>query len=285
MARSTDMAASIPLHCPPFANPDTDPLSRFDILNIYLEDDKANANSMAVTVTATINGPVSATCPTLEDDPASGASNLWATILAIAAQIPYDHPRQDKLVALIAAIKTLPAPAHLDMQAWMRRGYGPIWGNLPTLGREIYEDWNGRGLLVDRSAFDEELKRGEQVFTREEWVNFNAFLARVSTKGLMTLTHSGIEMLEGVLEGGVHPASMLNNNLPAAAVWLLYSGDTIYESLGPRQGHGFSRDERWASWKEAFGDRIRDETLHRNTRDWARGALEMMRSIEWDFWG
>ena len=121
------MAVHVPLHCSPFADPDTYPLSRFNILKTYLEDDTADANSVAVTITATINGPVSATCPTLEDDTASGVSNLWATVLAIAAQVTYDHPWQDKLVALAAAIKTLHAPAHLDMEAWLWRGYGPIW--------------------------------------------------------------------------------------------------------------------------------------------------------------
>lgn len=266
------MAAHIVLQVPSFVDPTIEPFSRFDTLRRYLEDGTATAENAAVQVTASINGPVSATYPMLDDDVAGGVSNLWATLFAITEQIPYDHPWQDKLVALVTAIKNLPSPPRLEIDSWRAKGYAPLWQGLPTFGRTVYETWNGEGLLYyDRAtSLDTPL-------SREEWVNFNAFLARVSASQVMDLSTSAEALFAHVLESD-NTASKLNDNVPAAAVWILYAGNFVYGKV--LRGVSRLSGERWTIWKGTLGDLIRDEALHSNTRDWAVGAFEEMSRIE-----
>ena len=260
------------------------------MLKTYLEGNTADADSAAVTVTATINGPIEAIRSPIErDDTASIASSvdsLWGTVLAIAVQVPYDHPWQNKLVALVVATTSLPAPAHLDVDVRSCRGYGHIWSDLGIIGRSVYEDFTDKGFLYDRSnsSESEEAFPRDQWFSRDEWVNFNAFVARVSATGIKNLSYTGIKLLQGVLEGRQYYASitssMLNDNLTAAAVWLLYAGELMYERPASNEVDRPSRDRIWALWKEKLSDLMRDEGLHRNTRDWAEGAFQAMGYIE-----
>jgi len=264
------MAVSISLQAPSLADPTTELFPRFDALKEYLEDENATAESAAVDVTASINGPVSATYPALDDDIAGGVSNLWGTIFAIVEQIPYDHPWQARLVALVAAIKTLPCPPHLDTASWAAKGHFPMWHGLPTFGREVYETFNAEGLLYDRSDLATPM-------SREHWVNYNAFLARISAAQIMDLSSSVEELFIHVLEND-NTASMLNDNVPALAVWILYAGNITYERMAQRESG--LRGERWRPGKGRLEDLMRDDTLHRNTRDWAAGAYEEMVRIE-----
>ena len=272
------MAVHVPLHCPSFAKPGTEPFSRFNVLKAYLENDAADVNSAAITVAAPINEPVSGT-PLTRDDIAGGVSNLWATVLVIVAQVPYDHPWQDKLVALVSATRFLPEPAYLEAGSWLNRYFRTVWRELDYFGRCVCEDWNDKSLLHER--FTQE--QFEEAFSKDEWVNFNAFLARISAQRIQPLESYGIDILSAVLEGSEFTApitpSMLNDNLPAAAVWLLYAGGLMDESLGLNAKSGLSKDERWGLWKERLGELMRDETLHRNTRDWAMGAFQAMDHI------
>lgn len=234
----------------------------------YLREHTRTPLETATEVTANINASNYASRSEL--GVVGEVANLWATILALAEQIPYDHSWQDRLIHLFRAIKELPPPSHLNTDTWRHRGYTTLWDGLPTPGRTIYEVENGDGLFY---SFDR--AHDATVLTRGGWVNFNAFLARIAEAGILALgPTTSRELFAFILDQGAK-TSRLNDNVPAAAAWILYAERFMHDVV--------TKDEDglvdWSSLRERFCELGHDETLRRNTRDWAMGAVERMDQI------
>jgi len=63
---------------------------------------------------------------------------LWTALLNKVLSIPYNDNKQDRLVMLVDAIKSLPPPDHPAPQIWGLK----LWTDLPVLGAIIRQQWN-----------------------------------------------------------------------------------------------------------------------------------------------
>lgn len=260
----------IVLRVPTFADPLIYPHSKFNFLQDYLETDTKTTSEAATQVTARINAS-DYTFNSIRDI-AGQVANLWATILVLAHQIPYDHTWQERLIELLLAIRGLPPPSHLNTDAWRYGGNAPLWHGLPTLGQTIYEAENDRGLLIN---YDEFHDSGGPLLTREEWVNLNSFLARIAEAGIMALgPTTGRSLCTLVLDKDME-TTRLNDNVPVAAVWMIYAEYSMYDVMNNEKGDA----DNWLSLRERFSELCRDQSLRRNTQDWAMGAVEAMDRI------
>ncbi|PPQ84099.1 hypothetical protein CVT25_002180 [Psilocybe cyanescens] len=61
---------------------------------------------------------------------------MWSVVIAVAEQIPWTYPAQNRLVEIIQALKGLPGSKTLDLDDW---GKLEIWSGLPLLGPAMTE--------------------------------------------------------------------------------------------------------------------------------------------------
>ncbi len=113
----------------------------FDSLQEYLQSDQSNAEPTAVKITAPINSPNEAEASQALE---GSFGLLWTTFLHVVKQVPHEHPWQGRLVDLLATIKRLPPPTHVNSvtadfeRVWRSRD----WDRLPLFGVEMRESWN-----------------------------------------------------------------------------------------------------------------------------------------------
>jgi hypothetical protein len=101
------------------------------------------------------------------------------------------------------------------------------------------------------------------------------------------------EALEGRY-GTPRPQACAAMYVPPAATWILLAGGKIYQLCRDDyqrkdgrlvghglawEGYGFSLD-RWALWKQKFGDTMRSEGLESTVQEYARNAAREMERIE-----
>jgi hypothetical protein len=73
-----------------------------------------------------------------ESQLANALDTLWMALLDIAQSTAYSDLTQDRLVAFVKAVKSLPPPSQPAPQVW---GLS-LWSDLPILGATIRERWN-----------------------------------------------------------------------------------------------------------------------------------------------
>ncbi|ESK91600.1 hypothetical protein Moror_2518 [Moniliophthora roreri MCA 2997] len=232
---------------------------------------------------------------------------LWAAFNRVAGESPAsDEAAQGKLVECLAAIKRLP-PVMVINEGGEKEQYrnwgGRVWDDLPIFGANMREDWNW---------FDPPETDPERNQKRTQWINLNAFVARITDAHVMDFELYAIWALRRALEENefaevvinsdseTTSSSSLDADIPTAAQWIFIAGSLIYSSerawiLGPGEGNparggpllqspdtqGFSR-ERWQFWKNGFAQagRYTGLRLNEKTKTVARKAYERMGEIE-----
>lgn len=142
---TSGMAIHVALQVTSYTSLTIKSFSRHDAIRQFLDGETLTAETVATQVKASINGAVSTGKSVL--DVGGGTGNLWGTLFKVVEQTPYDHPWQDKLVAVVAAINDLPPRPDLNAEAWAWREHTPVWQGLPAFGRSVYEVNNWEGLL------------------------------------------------------------------------------------------------------------------------------------------
>ena len=261
---------SLPLQLPPTNAARAEAEFQFNILTQYL----AGSETAAKNITASINGPATPKNSLCDDKLESAIADLWNLILSTAIQIPYDHPWQDRLVALVDEIKALPPPSRPDLQGLLDNTDPLIglWGNTMLLDEVIDDKFVEKGLALRIHSSEPD------PFSPKEWTNFCAFVARLSVMGVIDKFSDAVKLLHPVLEDPEGSVRALDDNLAAAAVWMLYGGSEIhYRSVQSMEPFSV---ERWHGWKGHFQALKNDQRLHPSSRDWAEGAWERMSWIE-----
>jgi Protein of unknown function (DUF3632) len=113
----------------------------------------------------------------------------------------------------------------------------------------------------------------------------NAFCARCNSRLAEVRFRVGpLKVLNHALEVR-RRADVLDDNVPAAAVWMIYAGKWIFENeecseevLGVTMGD--PEKARWLFWKRRFGEEAEDGEVSEKTRWFARKAHEEMGRVE-----
>ena len=216
--------------------------------------------------------------------------DLWAEMVNLIKEVPHSHPWQDRMVELLSAIKEVPRQVTPKMEELERSWGRASWQDLPVFGAEVREAWNQGpwekipGGLV---GFDD-------YFTPDVWASLNAFTARITVASVSDFETYAIWILRHTLEVE-RKNEEVDDNLPAAAVWIIYAGQIIYHNAAKeytdsethptdiRYLRKFTRRfsmERWSFWKERFESFQNHEVLKQSTRDCAGEALSKMVEIE-----
>ena len=131
-----------------------------------------------------------------------------------------------------------------------------------------------------------------------EWVNLNAFAARLTTSQTADFSLYAIWTMRDALET---PAAQtedrtLDGHVQAACAWVEHAGEFLYQcqeswEKDPLKGDpakggplwegksGFCR-ERWSLWRERMGELSKEKDLQVETREAAKGAAERMGQLE-----
>lgn len=160
--------------------------------------------------------------------------NLWYSILHAAKRIPYtDESQHDKLVALVGAFKARPdPPPPVPMTIPLKREWiwesGKLWSNLTVLGISVAEVSNdspgcGAGWLWP------ELRA---------WENFNAFMARLTARGVTTVQSCGYWAVGNAIEHSLTPRyrrtyppsndEILSHRVITASLWVTIAGNQVF---------------------------------------------------------
>ena len=237
--------------------------SQVNILTQYLGGPERAAQRMTAPFKELAYADTNLSADNLE----SAIGDMWEVVLSIAAQIPYDHPWQYRLVALVEKIRALPLPSP--------SGDPPRYIPEP----ELHDDgWNSifhHQMIQDKSF---EMGRiwscsaiNSKPFSVSEWTNFCAFNVHLTARGVVNNLEDAEELFHYVLNQE-RPPEFLNNNISAAAVWIIFGGGYIYYRCLHRIVP-FNMD-KWSGWKRAFQVLKDDQSLHCKSRDWADGAWE-----------
>lgn len=188
----------------------------------------------------------------LDDGQNSAASLLWLlwqAVIAVAQSLPYDDQdgSQSRLVALFAELKKRPTPQLpadklervQNKDPW---SLAPIWENLAIWGWQLRESFDILDPLSSGTA------------SADEWVNFNAFLARLTEAKISDQSFFGVVVLQTTLEeqqDSWHAEDIKTKSaaIGAVAVWLLHTSDFWYNHGW--QNEQLSRNPRpsWSLWQ------------------------------------
>lgn len=180
---------------------------------------------------------------------------------------------------------------------------GRLWDGLPVLKWFIAEDWyKGRWERTPENAAFAESEQYRMFcprWTVDEWTSINAFAARcrVSLPAVKFRTIP-LQLLQHALEVKRRPDA-LDDNVPAAAMWILFAGAWLFEKGNSGEevegdGVGFFPEdntwlydgpaghnrERWTFWRRRFGEEAGNGDVMEKTRCFAGKAYEEMGRIE-----
>lgn len=209
-------------------------------------------------------------------DEENAEGHLWATwdwMARAAAVTP--HEKQGPLVEVVAALKELPSPVHdgKEFTVW-----GSPWPELPVFGASMRETWDqGMCFVIDVIPPIRLYVLMTSCFTVDQetsdWVNLNAYAARLSSAKVDDFSLYAIWTIRGVFEEN-GPNELTSSNRPspkeleAAAIWFRYAGELLHtrkkdretfservaipgKSLEDKDWRGFN-EERWGVWLERF---------------------------------
>ncbi len=219
---------------------------------------------------------------------------LWGAIIEAAEKNP---EAQGQLVKLVVELSNR-GSAQPTWRIWEQE---KAWKDLPLIGATAREHFNGMTFSIVQVLL-QLTKYGDIGFDPsdseevERWVLRNAFFARLTeAKGLFML-YAIWSLRDALEEESSTSAAMNSGNIRAAAQWIKYAGQKIYNSTeefpsGPQVGapgrggpkwkgkHGFD-PERWALWKREFTKFSTDKSIHELARRDALEAAERMSQIE-----
>jgi len=230
-----------------------------------------------------------------------GVYFLQQTFSALIPQIPHNHPGAARLADVVITLMTRPSPLTPEAIEKQREEYKALgrgqqnlalsskspwqdmlapecrYSNIPASeyikysSRDGKDDYNPQFDNIPRRLSAGSKEAIEAV--KNEWTRHNAFLAHLVMNP--DLPHRNIYL--GRAFGALAPAlediqesdDFLSADVPAAAVWLIYAGDAIFETeisapnfglLGHKGGvlwqrmggkGGYSK-ARWELWKSRF---------------------------------
>lgn len=139
-----------------------------------------------------------------------------------------------------------------------------------------------------------EFLSGKKDGTPESYLNYSAFLARLLASGVQAVMQScpldsygafskrmpHVKPLADPLES----AHAYEPSASAAALWMVYAGDAMYEMCENDAmfgiGQGKYTHAKWELWKEKFEELVSDERYSQRCRDFAKQALDIMAKCE-----
>ncbi|KAF4631004.1 hypothetical protein G7Y89_g7132 [Cudoniella acicularis] len=241
---------------------------------------------------------VAPTLKYLEQNPGSQAPDndfiLWRTIASAIKQLPEFN---DRLLELVLEINKIPAA-----NGYFKGLY------------DFYMHWREFAF----SFSDPPSTDPERATKRQEWVNINAFTAKLSThassdpaldarswagsvlrdtlektpwEGYDPTVHADEDEEERTYQAELHGIKVLDGRVPAAAQWMIYNAKGLYENkglMGDEYDHdptnwkgqkGWSK-ERFAYWRERFEWVSTVNELDEATRQAAKEAVEVMKKVE-----
>jgi hypothetical protein len=112
----------------------------FSILAAYLQPSSAISATTAAEEIDKLYKP--SPSPVLEDYFES-LSHFWEIFVFVIDQIPWQHPSQDKAVALIKTLRDLPNPA--TIASYWGDGTAKLWADLPALPQVLTDSLETHG--------------------------------------------------------------------------------------------------------------------------------------------
>lgn len=281
-----------------FGYPPDDIDSKFNVFRDYLEDTDSSAKYTAEKIMA----PAKAVSSLELNERRISLENflwcLWAEMVALIKGISHSHPWQDRMVPLLSAIKEVPRLVTPKMEELERDWGMDLWQDLPIFGAEVRESWNqGPWKKIRDGTFSYLLYN---LFSPDVWASLNAFTARITAASVLNFENYAMWILRHTLEedrrNEEERIKEVDDNLLAAATWIIYAGRIVYHNAAKdytdstethpshiRYLRNFTKPfsiERWNFWKERF-EFFRDhEVLKQTTRDSAGEALSRMVEIE-----
>ena len=194
-----------------------------------------------------------------ETEANDGVYFLQQTFSALIPQIPHDHPGAAKLADVVSALMTRPSPLtpeNLEKQQEQYRALGQDvvlslespWQSMVTPecrysdvpaseyikheGRDGKDDYNPQSEHVPRTLRAGSKEASEAV--KNEWTRHHAFLARLVVNP--NLPHRNLylgrafQALVPALEDTQERNELLSADVPAAAVWLVYAGNVLFNT-------------------------------------------------------
>lgn len=221
--------------------------------------------------------------------------DLWAAIISRARTTPSSSSHQDRLVTFLTHLKSSNVPGNSNPQLWG----ASLWAELPMFGASMREAWNsGPSNDTNIPIRSEALLTAKVDNGTSEWVNINAFAARLTASRTADFSLYAIWTMRDALET---PAARTKNktldgHVQAGCAWIQYAGEYLYQceeswEKDPRKGDparggslwegksGFCK-ERWSLWRERIEELGKEKGLQEETRKAATGAAERMRQLE-----
>ncbi|KAB8249336.1 hypothetical protein F9C07_2285741 [Aspergillus flavus] len=178
---------------------------------------------------------------------------LWDIVIQGAREILHDHPLQDRLVELVSALTEIPP---VTVELWESKTC--LWTDLPLLGPSMREAWISPTHNNSKPTSDEVV----------EWINLNAFAARLLNLHAISWTEFAVWELRAALEEPCE-GQALECNVVVAMVWIKHAGHILYAlavNTGEDtdileaanglfyEGRSMLCLERWEFWKRRFGE-------------------------------
>jgi hypothetical protein len=108
----------------------------FSILDAYLQPSSAISTPTAAEEIDKLFPPASVDYTAL--------LHLWDLVIMVVEQIPWQHPSQDRLVALIKALRDLPDPTTIAIANWDDEPT-KLWADLPVLDHVLTDNVETHG--------------------------------------------------------------------------------------------------------------------------------------------
>lgn len=243
-----------------------------------------------------------------KEDPGSFLWTLWGRFHKTAQQISHANPAQEKMVALVKALRLLSSKEpSVQLASW--HGNYKIWEDLPLFGPTFREEidcecffeniWGTVGKVICIALGfdnDEERKR-----TR----NLNAYAARLLRDGSVDLTLFAIQALASALEGKsfrahahatqfqtdliFRPGPEFDCMVAISADWIFLCGGILLGKdqhiPGSQKGPLWEEEsglfpERWQLWKARFGEINQTLNISEETRELAGNTRVTMDELE-----
>ncbi|KAI1869936.1 uncharacterized protein JN550_005526 [Neoarthrinium moseri] len=279
-------------------NDKTDAASAAKVVDLIVTDDCQKALSMYNSASEdektndSVRGPA----------PQGWQQYLYDCLASAAMKVPASHPGQDRLVNLMHELGRLPrhfVPAlYYDPQRIVEK---EIWvltreNNYDGFGQWMWERHEGEYQLLTDHVMQRLIRKGAGTFAgwrqvetdsnaAAGYLNFSAFLARLLSSGAASLL--GLSALvspfatRSIAAAASREPQRYEPYIAAAAQWILYAGDTLYE-MSEMKVLAMVRwkRERWDNIKAKFEAAAEDDRFSTDAREWATKAVLSMKRIE-----
>lgn len=260
----------ITLHLPE-RRPNAQATCTFSLVKRYIERSESSAYEVATTLGRALNDENLCQPRTDQWFPPTQLHIIFAAILYFARQIPFGHSYHQRLIALLEAFRGQPdlTPQVAEVICNIRGLSEFEWAYLPSFGEQAVEIWNSEMPVGQEDD--------ERSLSIPEWTNFNTFIASFVAQTdhargdlALGLQRIGFDIIDFTLGDG-REDTIVANNIPAAAIWILIAGHWIYEHIAVAHDT-VDRDALWGQWKGKLYDISQDDTFDEKVRDWAGKA-------------